>query len=105
MQLLSLLLLASPGVATPACPVGAQWSMRPLALRNKNVVRISDGQLVFNGARLSDDMLRQLLQASARTSPRPRQPQLTRYPPHLSATDAKEMIPRHVPAEPDRLRP
>lgn len=71
MLLLSVLLLASPGAATAACHVGAQWSMRPLAMRHKNVVRISDGELAFNGARLSDDLLRQYLQAGARTSPRP----------------------------------
>lgn len=71
MVLLPLLLLASPGAATAARPVGAHWSVRPLTMRNRNVVRISDGELTFNGKRLSDDLPRQYLEAGARTSPRP----------------------------------
>lgn len=65
------LLLVSAGAGAPTCPVGAQWSMRPLPMRNKNVVRIADGVLVFNGARLSESLLREYLRTGAQILPRP----------------------------------
>lgn len=71
MLLVFALVLASSDASTTACPVGAHWSMRPLAMRTKNVVRIADGELVFNGAPLSDGLLHQYLQPDARISPRP----------------------------------
>jgi len=65
------LLLAPAGGATAACPFGPNWGTGPLAMRTKNVVRREDGALVFNGALVSDDVLRQYFHGMTRTSPRP----------------------------------
>jgi hypothetical protein len=65
------LLLAPVGGAPAACSFGPGWGTGPLAMRTKNFIRRQDGVMVFNGALVSDDVLRQYFRSMARTSPRP----------------------------------